>query len=301
MLDSNQLHALLNKLGFPKQDSEEELEYAYEHYLGQGHYIYLKKKNKNQPVKTPIVIHPDNKKLKTEIEAINGISCSWEERRSTSYSKFPKHDGSTSGYGFHLDSWSEEAFIKLIKLISGSELHLGRPKTLVVAPLSTDKKLTKEIRTVDEVTVEDYIDATNEIDKKVEVLVRTEQSFLRRELFNSHDIATCCICNSIMPIKFLVTAHIKKRSLCTDAEKRDYKNIVTPMCKFGCDELYERGFIAVHGGHVINIETPSDDYGHDYINEYLKKITGQKCNTYTPKSSGYFEWHYDEHKQSINK
>ncbi|MDO6444600.1 hypothetical protein Q4493_02310 [Colwellia sp. 1_MG-2023] len=148
----------------------------------------------------------------------------------------------------------------------------------------------------EDVTIDEYIDATNEIDKKVEVLVRTEQAFLREKLFNSHDIATCCICNSPMPIKFLVTAHIKKRSLCTDAEKRDYKNIVTPMCKFGCDELYERGFIAVHGGHVINLKTPSNGYGYDYFNEYLKKITGQKCNTYTPKSSSYFEWHYNKHK-----
>ena len=163
------------------------------------------------------------------------------------------------------------------------------------------KSVAECAETTDGVTIDEYIDATNEIDKKVEVLVRTEQAFLRKELFNSHDIATCCICNSIMPIKFLVTAHIKKRSLCTDAEKRDYKNIVTPMCKFGCDELYERGFIAVHGGHVINIKTPSDDYGHDYINEYLKKITGQKCNTYTPKSSGYFEWHYDKHKLGVDK
>ena len=152
-----------------------------------------------------------------------------------------------------------------------------------------------------DITEADYIDASKKLDKVVEYLVRTEQSFLRKKLFNDSKYATCCICNSLMPVEFVVAAHIKKRSKCEEAEKRDYKNIVTPMCKFGCDELYERGFIAVHNGNVIELSKLPDGYGSDYIQEYLKKITGQKCNTYNGKSSSYFEWHYDKHKLSINK
>jgi len=197
----------------------------------------------------------------------------------------------------------EQEISELIGSSTESFITWRAPKEKItdISNRTTDSNTIAEIACTEDVTIEDYIDATNEIDKKVEVLVRTEQAFLRRELFNSHNIATCCICHKSMPVQFLVTAHIKKRSLCTDAEKRDYKNIVTPMCKFGCDELYERGFIAVHDGQVINLGKLSDGYGHDYINEYLKKITGQKCNTYTPKSSGYFEWHYDKHKQVEDK
>jgi hypothetical protein len=171
-----------------------------------------------------------------------------------------------------------------------------KEKRTGIANRAVESNTIEELVCTEDVTIDDYIDATNEIDKKVEVLVRTEQAFLRKELFNSRDIARCCICNKDMPVQFLVTAHIKKRSLCTETEKRDYKNIVTPMCRFGCDELYERGFIAVHDGHVINLSTLTDDYGHDYIQEYLKKITGKKCNTYNGKNSGYFEWHHDKHK-----
>ncbi len=167
-------------------------------------------------------------------------------------------------------------------------------KSEIVPYIDKAWKLFREERIV--ITEAEYIDAAKILDKVVESSVRTEQQFLRNKLFNYSKHATCCICNFLMPVKFLVTAHIKKRSTCTETEKRDYKNIVTPMCKFGCDELYERGFIAVHDGQVINLGKLSDGYGHDYIQEYLKKITGQKCNTYNGKSSDYFEWHYDEHK-----
>ncbi len=142
----------------------------------------------------------------------------------------------------------------------------------------------------------EYIEACKVLDKRVDVSVRPEQQFLRKKLFNFSRLSTCCICNSMMPIDFLVAAHIKKRAECDDKEKSDYKNIVSPMCKFGCDELYERGYIAVHDGQVTNLNKLKVGFGHDFIQGYLKKVTGQRCEIYSPKNSAYFEWHYDKHK-----
>jgi hypothetical protein len=47
-----------------------------------------------------------------------------------------------------------------------------------------------------------------------------------------------------------VTTHKKKRALCTEAERRD-PYVVFPLSVFGCDALYERGFLVVRGGVIL--------------------------------------------------
>ena len=57
----------------------------------------------------------------------------------------------------------------------------------------------------------------------------------------------------------LVAAHIKKRAACSLEEKKDYKSIVMPMCSFGCDYLYERGYIAVSDGKIIDLKKKANN------------------------------------------
>jgi hypothetical protein len=71
--------------------------------------------------------------------------------------------------------------------------------------------------------------------------MRTEQSYLRHVNFKYQKYVDCGICHREFPISFLVAAHVKKRSECSDEERRDYKHITMPMCKFCCDDLYEKG------------------------------------------------------------
>ncbi|GIN91112.1 hypothetical protein J22TS1_21630 [Siminovitchia terrae] len=52
------------------------------------------------------------------------------------------------------------------------------------------------------------------------------------------------------PISFLIASHIKNRSFCKNEKKPDYKNILVPMCKFGCDDLFEKGYISVINGKI---------------------------------------------------
>ena len=72
---------------------------------------------------------------------------------------------------------------------------------------------------------------------------------LRKQLFQYKTTSKCAICNQDFNIGFLVCAHIKKRSKCTEDEMRNINNVVR-MCKFGCDELFERGYVAVVDGVV---------------------------------------------------
>lgn len=95
-----------------------------------------------------------------------------------------------------------------------------------------------------DVSIEEYKEALKSFDTSKPLdsysikSSRTEQSFLRKHLFKNKKTCKCGICGNVMPVKFLVAAHIKKRSFCSDEEKLDFDSIVLPMCKFGCDELY---------------------------------------------------------------
>ncbi|WP_121609143.1 hypothetical protein [Mesobacillus foraminis] len=93
---------------------------------------------------------------------------------------------------------------------------------------------------------------------------RKEQVLLRRWLFKNKETETCAICGKLVSVKALVTAHKKKRSLCSEGERTD-PHIVMPLCLYGCDYLYEHGFIKVVEGvvvkhHIENLQKSEKDY-----------------------------------------
>lgn len=124
---------------------------------------------------------------------------------------------------------------------------------------------------------------------------RTEQGFLRRFLFKNNREYRCCFCGDQLPVEFLVAAHIKRRADCTDEEKVDYQNVVMPMCRLGCDELYERGYIGVKFGKIVRLKR--EKTGNDRINALIKSLEGRKCAAWTSESSKYF----DAHMQRIER
>jgi hypothetical protein len=137
------------------------------------------------------------------------------------------------------------------------------------------------------------------LDKVVAGTTRTEQNFLRQELFKKDKFSmkesdVCAICGNEYPINLLVAAHIKKRSKCSENEKRDHKNIVMPLCKFGCDDLYERGYIAVIRGKVSILD--QSIFTKDLM-DYFSKIEGKRCSYWKPATEKYFR---DHHKAFIN-
>lgn len=117
---------------------------------------------------------------------------------------------------------------------------------------------------------------------------RTEQYILRQYLLEGHDLGSCAICSKEYPIKFLATAHIKKRSKCTIEEKKDI-NVVMPTCHFGCDKLFEDGYVIVKEGIIQNnistkTTTPS-------IIDYIHNLENNKCNYYNEDTQRYFKEH----------
>jgi len=145
-----------------------------------------------------------------------------------------------------------------------------------------------------EISLDEYNDAISvpdpnqPLDAEGKTKVRKEQTFLRRQLFRNRKVAKCGICSEIYPVTFLVAAHIKKRSKCTHDEKLDFKNIVMPMCKFGCDELFEKGYIRVLDGRISLGKKTITSLA---VQKYISSIEGLNCLNWTVSSEKYFAWH----------
>lgn len=126
-----------------------------------------------------------------------------------------------------------------------------------------------------------------ETERKVQSFARKEQDFLRQVLFNS-TTHKCAICGREYPIELLVAAHIKRRAACSKAEKLDAENIVMPACKFGCDEVYERGYIAVNEqGEIVCSKVKTTQAAANY----LESIAGRTCSVFKESNAHYFKWH----------
>lgn len=128
----------------------------------------------------------------------------------------------------------------------------------------------------------------DKLDKKCETLRRKEQHILRDTVLGERTTERCSICGNVYPVELLVAAHIKKRSECSDSEKRDVANVI-PMCKFGCDDLFERGFVSVHLGRIkVSRALPVTDS----VLSYAKQIKDQHCPYWNSHSARYFKWHH---------
>jgi hypothetical protein len=140
---------------------------------------------------------------------------------------------------------------------------------------------------------EQYADAlatlTGDLDRKIEASQRLEQAYLRRILFPELD-AECGLCGRRFEIEFLVAAHIKQRAACTGPERRDVTHVVMSACKFGCDELFERGYITVADNGVVLLSGAlrAGSEAHTYAAEHL---TGKAFGQSMAGREGYFSWH----------
>ena len=91
-----------------------------------------------------------------------------------------------------------------------------------------------------------------EFDREISTIARLEARYLRQQLLGNVKAFPCAICGRTLPVALLVTAHIKTRSECNEAEKGDV-NVVMSNCLFGCDALYERGLVTVDANGMIRL------------------------------------------------
>jgi hypothetical protein len=123
--------------------------------------------------------------------------------------------------------------------------------------------------------------------------VRTEQRFLRKYVLNGAASGPCALCRRKFPVDLLVAAHIKQRAECTPRERADYRRNVVAMCKLGCDDLFERGYLSAvaggwvaHKGKVVSA-TPA-------VRQYIATVVDKPCSEWADRR-GYFAWHNRRH------
>jgi hypothetical protein len=126
------------------------------------------------------------------------------------------------------------------------------------------------------------------LDRKFQAVQRIEQSALREHLLQGRKSGECLLCGRTFHAHFLVAAHIKKRSECTDSQKRDLHNIGMLNCKFGCDELYERGYVSVNGSGKI---AKSSKLVGAVERKYMQKTIRDSVRVNKTQKL-YFAWHY---------
>ncbi|TDC31865.1 hypothetical protein [Micromonospora sp. KC213] len=131
---------------------------------------------------------------------------------------------------------------------------------------------------------------TGSLEKPFAGTQRGEQPALRRRLLGSMSEAECAICGETYPARFLWAAHIKPRSVCTDTERRDLSHVGMLACVFGCDALFETGYISVNeNGQIV---TSSFKPEHKAIANKLADLEGRLVSTHTNESAAYFAWHH---------
>jgi len=127
-----------------------------------------------------------------------------------------------------------------------------------------------------------------ELDATTLTSVRREQRKLRRRLLGDASSGECSLCGRTVPVDCLRTAHIKKRSECSEEERLAVANIM-PACTLGCDHLFELGYVyvdergAVRRGADRNITTA--------LKASIAALEGLTCSVHAEISEPYFAWH----------
>lgn len=149
-----------------------------------------------------------------------------------------------------------------------------------------DRLTTDLIAACGSTTIDPY---SGPLEGRREVTTRGEQARLRRLLANGADTGHCGLCGQQYPLELLVAAHIKRRAVCTEEERRDLRNVAMLACSLGCDILYELGWITVD--ETGYIRAASDLPATPALRERLTYLNGRSAYSFQPESELYFAWH----------
>jgi len=128
---------------------------------------------------------------------------------------------------------------------------------------------------------------TGRLDLDAATLARGEQAALRTFLFGKASIAECALCGRSLPVSLLRAAHIKRRSQCSDQERRDFRAVAMPACVLGCDALFELGWVTVDDEGTI--EPVGELSGA--AEAARAEIVGGTCKAFSHWTKPYFAWH----------
>jgi hypothetical protein len=116
---------------------------------------------------------------------------------------------------------------------------------------------------------------------------RKEQGILRGILFKGDLEARCALCHRTFPTDLMVAAHIKPRSKCSTQERKN-PNVVMPVCKVGCDDFFEKGYLLVDKAGVVQINEKMT-YSSE-LQTVLNALTGNQCTHFKNQTKDFFSY-----------
>ena len=131
------------------------------------------------------------------------------------------------------------------------------------------------------------LEELTEFDAVHERRERLEQGFIRDLLLDGRSFGPCALCGEDYPIQFLVAAHIKRRAECSAEEKRNPHNVML-ACKFGCDELFERGYVHVVNGKIV---AQPLTVCTSVVRNRVTWLQGKTCKQWSASNNVFFRWH----------
>lgn len=141
-----------------------------------------------------------------------------------------------------------------------------------------------------------YQKSLNQLDQvdglKSDAKIRLEQNIFSKYLFSKKSKSRCAICSKVYPNSIMVAGHIKKRSLSNELEKRNL-NIIMPICKIGCDDLFERGYIYLDSRGYVTLNKEKELSAD--LTKYLKTIINEKSWYYNKDNAKF----YDQHRKIV--
>lgn len=150
------------------------------------------------------------------------------------------------------------------------------------------------LRPLSQTDVGALVRSFDEVDAATSSYRRLEQPYLRNLVIPGAS-EHCALCSRDIEAELLVAAHIKRRSTCTFEEKIDFTSIAMAACRFGCDELFERGYIWVDSDGTIKPATGLTD--PTAIQYWEKHLQGRQVWNWSARSAShkYFEAHRADH------
>lgn len=138
-----------------------------------------------------------------------------------------------------------------------------------------------------------FLALDGDLDGTAWVRTRREQRKLRKLLFGDGRMAECALCAATLPVDCIRTAHVKKRSRCTDHELRQLPNVM-PACMLGCDHLFELGYVYVDADGAIKRNRRRDADVTPALVRAIELIEDRPCTAHSRESEPYFAWHREQ-------
>ncbi|MFC7430998.1 MULTISPECIES: hypothetical protein [unclassified Agrococcus] len=135
----------------------------------------------------------------------------------------------------------------------------------------------------------DTLTVEGETDREGFIKLRREQSKVRQWLLRQQAEPACELCGSALPAEYLVAAHIKPRSRCTEAERLD-PHVAMLACLFGCDAAFERGDLIVDADGIIGVRAVEPA-----LRANLARMRGSRAPAFSARRATYFGFHRELH------